>query len=451
MFISKKHLPRRTFLKGAGFTLGLPLLDAMVPAATAWANTNKVKRAGWIYFPHGAIAGNTAHGPGLDFWNPRTTGRDFEFSPILASLAPFRDHVTVVSGLNNSPAATGQVHNTHVGTWLSANKPLPTPATNHAPSVDQIAARFIGQQTPLPSLQVAATNPGSGGAGPFGSSYSGNMSFPTANSFLRPIGNLTQAFQRVFGAGGTEAIRNSLRQEQTSMLDLFGSSAQQLLRTLGPADAMVMNNYLEQVRELERRAAVLDSKDLTEFGISNPPSNPSAYNDRFDAMFDLIILAFRADMTRIFTYLADNEGGGAGANSGVVFPTGQWHSTSHHADQMHYIEPLVQIQTWYTNRFSLFVQKLAETQDGDGSLLDSSMIIWGSNMGNSHKHDNQLLPNVLVGRGGGSIRGGQHLRYTGEGENILANLWLTMLDRLDVPLAAIDNKIGNSRMVFSEV
>jgi Protein of unknown function (DUF1552) len=438
MFITKKHLPRRTFLRGMGATVALPLLDAMIPARTALAQTaaNPTPHLGFIYFPHGAI---------MDRWTPATEGTNFELSPILKPLEPFKQHVTVVSGLANRPAVSPAVHAITPGTWLSCVHPRASQDPYGGPTVDQIAARHIGQDTPFPSLEVATETHGGGGFcdRDFGCSYAGTISFSTPSTPLPMENDPRKLFQRLFGQGDTPQERKRISKQYSSVLDLVSHEAADLQRSLGPQDRSMLGDYLDTVREIERRVEKMDARDLSHVDIPDTPGGiPPSFEQHINLLFDLVAVAYQANMTRIFSFMVAAEVSGLTYNQ-IGVPDA-FHPLSHHNNEQAKMDKLVKIQNYHTGIFAKFLDKLQKMPDGDGTMLDHSLILYGSNMSNSNAHNHNPLPSALVG-GWKSVKGGQHLKYP---ENTpLANLLLTILDRAGVP----ETKFGDSSGEFKEV
>jgi hypothetical protein len=438
MFLTKKHLSRRTVLRGLGATVALPLLDAMIPAATAQANTaaKAAPRMAFIYFPHGAV---------MDKWRPDAEGRGFALKQILAPLAPFKDRLTIVSGLENKHAE-GPVHAITPGTWLSCVTPRATHDPYGGVTADQIAAQHIGQDTPLPSLEVCTEGRGGNGVCDrnFGCSYGETISFRTPSTPLPMERNPRKVFQRLFGEGDTAEERTQLAAQYTSILDLISSEASDLERTLGPADRRRVGDYLESVREIERRVAKMSERDLSNIEVPDAPIGvPNAFEEHIGLLFDLIALAFEANLTRIATVMMQHEVSSMTFNQ--IGVRDAFHPLSHHQNNPDKIERLAKVQTYNTQQFAKFVKKLADTQDGDGSMLDHSILLYGSNMSNSNAHDHFPLPCSVIGGANGKIKGGQHLRYPDR--TPLANLHLTLLERAGVPI----DKLGDSSGAFAEV
>src|SRR5262245_1195769 len=431
MFVTKKHLSRRTILRGAGVALALPLLDAMVPAATALAQTAaKPKlRMGFFYIPHGAIMGNTSHGPAMDRWTPSGAGADFKLSPILASLEPYKKYVTSFGNLENK-AMIGGVHSLAPATWLSGVKPeRAARGASMETTLDQIVARQIGQDTTLPSLEVASEttqqNAACSGSGCF---YNTTLSFRDAHSPLPMEFNPRKVFTQLFGEGDTPEDRAAIASQTSSLLDRVRERTSALQRDLGAADRARLGDYLDTVREIERRVQLASSRDLSAITIPGAPIGElSRFDEQVGLMFDLIALAYRADLTRVASYIMVAEGTIRTYNH--IGVSDAFHPVSHHANDLGRLEKLAKIQTWHVERFAAFVKKLAAVKDGDGTLLDHSMFLYGSNMSNSDKHNGYPLPTILVGGGNGKLKGGQHI--DAGVPTPIADLHMTILDRIN--------------------
>ena len=435
MFIGKRHLPRRSFLRGAGATLALPLLDAMTPALGQAAVTGP--RIGFVYFPHGAI---------MNHWTPDTTGRGFEFKQTLKALEPWRDRLSIVSGLHHKAADSTAVHSLSPTTWLSGVRPKPTQGVDAWAGItaDQIAARAIGQETALPSLELA-TEDHSGLIGAcdrdFGCIYMNTLSWRTEDSPMPMEINPRKVFERMFAQGGSVESRLRRQQEDRSILDTVGAEADSLKARLGAHDQAKLELYLDSIREIERRLDRAETQltahpDLT---IPEAPSGiPFVYEQHVDMMFDLIRLAYEADVTRVFTFMMARE------ISNRTYPqvgvTEGHHAVSHHANRPEKIEWNARIQGYHVGLFAKFLEKLDATPDGDGSLLDNSLLLYGSNMSNSNAHDHYPLPNVLVGGARGRHQGGQHIKEVDH--TPMTNLILTMLHKSDVPIESLGDSTG---------
>jgi hypothetical protein len=427
MFITKKHIARRTVLKAAGVKLALPFLDAMVPAATALAQTAAAPklRAAFFYLPHGAIMYNTSHGPAMDKWTPSGSGADFKLSPILASLEPYKKYVTSFGNLENA-ASAGSVHTLNPATWLSATRPdTGGPRAHMATTLDQVIAKFIGQDTPLPSLELASETIVQTAAGG-GGSYT-TLSFRDAESPLPMEYNPRKVFLQLFGEGDTPQERESISRQTSSILDLMLDRTKKLQSELGSGDRAALEGYLESVREIERRTQKAAAKDLSKLKIPNAPVGElEDFAEQVKLMFDLLALAFQADLTRVATYIMVAEGTNRTYNH-IGVPDA-FHPVSHHANDLERINKLVKIQTWHVEKFAEFLAKMASAQDGQGTLLDHSIFMYGSNMSNSDLHNNYPEPNIIVGGGNGKVKlGGQHIVLPER--TPIANLHLTILQK----------------------
>lgn len=432
MFITRKSLSRRTVLRGLGTTIALPLLDAMVPACTALANTAAAPapRLGFVYVPHGAV---------MDKWRPAATGREFEFAPILKPLEEFREHATIISGLRNKPAESPDPHGITAGTWLRCVAPGGTGDPQDGTSADQIAAQKIGQDTAFPSLELATAASGSNNG-----SYSSTVAFRTPTQPLPMEANPRKLFYRLFGQGDTAEERESIVRETGSLLDFVAEDAAALNRQLSASDRVQVAQYLDSVREIERQLQKLAEQDFSDMDIPNAPvGTPAAFPAHLDLMYGLMALAYQANLTRVITFMSDREVSmRTFTHIGI---SDAFHPLSHHQSNPEKLERLTRVQTWFASSFAKFVKRLADTPDGDGSLLDHSMILYGSNMSNSDLHNNDPLPNIVVGRGYGALKGGQHLQYPQD--TPLANLMLTLLNRAGVAL----DRHGDSTGLLHEV
>jgi hypothetical protein len=437
MFIFKKHLSRRTFLRGAGVAVGLPFLDAMVPAWTALAQTaaSPKARMGFMYLPHGAI---------MEAWTPATEGTGFELSPILKPLAAFQKQLTIVSQLQNKGAIAPPVHALQPGTWLSCVLPEMGQDPHGGITADQIAAAHIGQDTPLPSIEVATEGRGGSGAcdRSYGCSYGNTISFRTPTTPLPMESDPKKLFERLFGQGDTAQERKAIAKQYSSILDLVSQEASDLQRSLDGPDRARLGDYLESVREIERRVQKMDAQDLTSLDLPDVPVGPN-FDQRLNLMFDMIALAYQANLTRVFTYMMAGEGSNVTYNH--IGVSDAFHPLSHHQNDKAKKDRLIKIQTYHTQVFAKFLDKLSKMPDGDGSVLDHSILLYGSNMSNSNAHDEYPLPTIVVGGGAGKVKGNQHLKYPDK--TPLANLLQTLLDRAGVPV----EKFGDSTGVFSEV
>ncbi|HEY1304163.1 MAG TPA: DUF1552 domain-containing protein [Vicinamibacterales bacterium] len=428
MFVFKKQVSRRTVLKGVGATIALPLLDAMHPAATAWAQTAAAaapKRLAFVGFPHGAI---------MDKWSPAQTGTNYEMSPILQPLEPLREHLTIVSGLRNKPGETPEPHGYIEMTWLTCVKPWDhgVGSPDAGVSADQFAARHIGQGTRLPSLELTTAL---GGA---------RIAWRTPTQSLPQEGNPRAVFQKLFGQGDTENERAAILHETGSILDRVQGQAARLQASLGVSDRVVVSDYLDSVREIERRVQMAAQADMSRLDIPDAPvGTPNDITEHFKLIFDLMALAFQADITRVITFSMDREASMRTYTNLSIAEA--FHPLSHHGNQAEKQAKLVQIQRYHTEVFAKFVDRLSKAKEGTGTVLDHSTILFGSNMSNSDKHNNDPLPSAILGHANGRIKGGQHLKYPQDSR--FADLLVTIFDRNNIPV----EKLGDSGGLFSEI
>jgi len=440
-FITKRHLSRRTFLRGTGVTLALPLLESMVPAATPLAQTAAAAktRLGCIYVPHGAT---------MDKWTPATEGTGFVLSEILQPLEPFRDRVCVVSNLAHAAVApwtgedTGGAEN-HVraaAVFLSGAHPVKRNEAFVGVTVDQVAAQHVGQDTPLPSIELAMEplNLTCGDAG-FTCAYRNTLSWKSA-TLPQPMENNPQlVFERLFGDGSTDAQRLERRQQSQSLLDSITRQVPALEKDLPAADRRRLRDYLEEVREIERRVKQVDAKLSRDLDLPDAPVGiPGDFEDHLRLLFDLQVLAYKAEITRISTLMLARE------NSNAVYQASGvregFHNASHHSNQRKNMDQFAVINRYHVGMLAYFLQKLRSTPDGDGTLLDHSMILYGSSLSDGNEHNFDPLPVVLAGGGSGTIRGGRHVKYAPH--TPMSNLLLTMLDKMGVRVDAIGDSTG---------
>jgi hypothetical protein len=445
MFITKKHISRRTMLKGTGVALGLPFLDAMIPAGTALAQTAAAPkvRMGFFYMPHGAIMYNTAHGPAMDKWTPSGSGASFKLSPILSSLEPYKKYVSSFGNLENA-ATAGSVHTFTPSTWLSCTRPDTGRARAHmAITLDQVIAKIISQDTPLPSLEVSSETIVQTSAG--NNSIYTTLSFRDADSPLPMETNPRKVFLQLFGEGDTPDERASITDQTDSILDLILEDTKKLQVRVGSGDRAVLEGYLDSVREVERRTQVAGAKNLSTLKLPDAPlGEQEDFAEQVKLMFDLVALAYQADLTRVVSFIMAAEGTNRTYNH-IGIPDA-FHPMSHHANDLERLNKLAKIQTWHVQKFSEFLAKMAATPDGQGTLLDHSIFMYGSNMSNSDLHNNYPEPNILVGGGNGKMKlGGQHLLLPEK--TPIANLHLTLLQKVGVER----DKFGDSTGIISEV
>ncbi len=425
MFLTRKHLSRRAVLKGAGATIALPLLDAMIPSATALAQTPAVSspRLGFVYFPHGALQ---------DEWQPKQAGRDFDFPFIIEPLKPFREYVTVVSGLRNKGGESSSPHGIIEETWLNCVSPRKRDVKSGVGiTADQIAAKHLGKDTSLPSLELCA-EPG------------GMISFRTPSQPLPMESNPRKTFFTMFGQGDTNEERVSILKSTDSLLDYVKESTVRLNRRLDAADRARVSDYLDSVREIELRVQRLEENAQSVDLPGAPLGPPEDFGELLGVQFEMMALAWQTNRTKVTTMkMVEEASMRTYPNLGVHEA---FHPTSHWGGFPERIANLRLIQNYHTAVFAKFVKRLKDMREGDGSVLDHSIILFGSNMANSDAHNNDPLPQALIGRGGG-LKGNQHLHYKQDTPH--ANILVTMLDRAGIPANEIE-KFADTTGAFSE-
>ena len=437
MFITKTSLPRRTFLHGMSTALALPLLDAMVPALSAMAQTaaRPVRRLGFVYIPMGA---------NIREWTPKVDGRIAELSPSLASLSPFLDQVTVLTNLELRNAYTTGNHASANCAFLSCARAKRTEGTDYelGTTVDQIAAKSIGRDTPIPSLELGTdliAQVGNCDNG-FACAYQNNLSWSSPTTPLPTEADPRVVFERLFGDGGSPDRRRAELQRSGSILDWMTADMARLRRELGAGDRTRLTQYLDSVREVERRIQRAEQQSALGHvvDLERPATVPAAWEDHVKLMFDLQVLALQADITRVVTFqLARETSTRTYPQIGVPEPH---HPVSHHTNDPEKLAKLAKINAHHVSLFAYLVERLQATSDGDGSLLDHSMYVLGSGMGNPDVHDHSNLPIVVAGGGAGRLRGGRHIRYAQQ--TPLANLHLTLLDKVGVRLDSFVDSTG---------
>jgi hypothetical protein len=442
MMITKKALPRRTFLRGMGASIALPLLDAMVPSMTAFAKTpaEPVRRLGFVYMPMGCD---------LARWTPPGEGTLAELSPALQSLAPFVDQLTVISNLELKNAYPG-THATSNAAFLSAAKAKWTESTDYylGTTVDQIAAKQIGQQTLLPSLEMAMDLLHTVGQCDNGYAcvYQNNLSWSSPTTPLPAEAHPRIVFERLFGEGGTAADRRAALRRRSSLLDWVREDISQLQKRLGPDDRARVGQYLETVREVERRIQKAEAETTGDQlpDLDRPVGVPAAYADHAKLMFDLQVLALQGDVTRVITFqLARETSTRTYPEIGVPDPH---HPLTHHGNNPDKVARMAKINAFHVSLFAYFLEKLKSTPDGDGCLLDHSLYLYGSGMGDPNVHSHVNLP-ILVAGGAGKVKGGRHIKYAEP--TPLANLHLTLLERVGVGLDAFADSNGKVEELLS--
>ena len=437
-FVTKMHLSRRTFLNGVGVSLALPFLESMVPAATALGQTalKRRTRLGCIYVPHGAI---------MSKWTPATEGTGFELSDILQPLKPFQQQLNVISDLELAPAygsgATAN-HNRSAAAFLSGAHAEAGAQPHLGITVDQAAARTIGQDTPLPSIELtieeASVNCGDG----LSCSYRDTISWQGPTSPLPMQNNPQVVFERLFGDGNTSEQRKKRRQQSLSLLDSVTSDISSLQRKLPASDRGRLDQYLSDVREIERRIQRVGQQVSDDLPVPNAPTGvPKDVEEHVKLMFDLQVLAWQAEITRVSTLLLAKE------LSNSVYPKSgirdAFHTLSHHSNIQQNKDRFAILNMYHVALFAYFLDKLQATPDGDGTLLDHSMVLYGSGMSDGNQHNHTDLPIILAGGASGRLAGGRHMRNPKN--TPMANLLLAMLDTLDVPTA----KLGDSTATLS--
>ena len=440
MIVTGKHLPRRTFLKGLGAAVALPMLDAMTPAFAAPALKQTPTRLAFTYIPNGVT---------LQAWTPAAAGREFEFTRILKPLEALREHTLVITGLaqqNANALADGAGdHARAAACYLTGVHPRKTAGADiqAGVSVDQIAAGAIGGDTRFPSIELGCDESRTVGNCDSGYScaYTNSLSWRSPTSPMPPETNPRLAFERLFGgidAGLDPATRAIRRRERRSILDIVAERTNALVGSLGPSDRRKMDEYLTSVREIERRIEIAerDTREVTP-DFEMPSGVPVLFADYASLMFDMQAIAFQADLTRVSTLMLGREGSlRTYPEIGVPDPH---HPLTHHRDNPEWIEKVTKVNVLHMELFAKFIAKLAATPDGDGTLLDHSIVVYGSGIADGNKHTHEDLPVVVAGHGGGLL-GGRHLVYA---ENTpMTNFYLTMLDRIGVKEETIGDSTG---------
>jgi hypothetical protein len=444
MFITKKHITRRTMLQGAGVALGLPLLESMIPAMTAQAQTAAAAPSRFFggFVPHGAAPG---------YWIPETVGAlAAELPFIWKPLEPFRDHLNILTGLHSKsaeppPGESGADHWV-AAAFLGAEKPRKTAGADvyAAQTIDQIIAQKIGRATLLPSIEMSVEDPGSGssncGEG-YSCVYTNTISWATPTTPLPMELNPQVVFERMFGSGSSPAQRVERRERNQSILDSITGKISSLRKEISAPDRVRLDSFTENVREIERRleiAAGATTAAPENFDI--PPGIPQSFDEHIKLQFDLLALAYQADITRVATMLFARD------LTGRVYPESEsptlgFHGGSHHGEDPSRINQLSKINQYHVKMLAYFVDKLSKTEDGDGSLLDHSLLVYGTNMGNSNQHLHYDVPHILIGGNNGRLQGGRHLSYPTRSVPT-GNLLLTILDQFDIHQDSIGDSTG---------
>jgi hypothetical protein len=439
MFITKKSVARRTFLRGAGTMLALPLLDAMIPASTALAQTaaKPVQRFGAIYVPHGAM---------MNKWTPIGTGSGFKFSPILQPLEPLRDHLVVVSGMMGVPNRTDGGHAVAPASYLSGHSPKQTESADvqAATTIDQVIAKSIGQTTLFPSLEIAtedfSTSVGACEIG-FSCVYMNTISWQTPTTPLPMETNPRVVFERMFGGTGTPAQRAARMRGDRSILDSVMGELGGFQAGLGAGDRTRISEYLQNIREIERRIERAEQQASDHVvNLDAPIGSPELYDDHVSVLFDLMAAAFQADITRVFTFMMARD------VSAISFPQigvpEPHHALSHEANRGDAVKAadFAKVNSYHAQMFGRFVSKLKSTKEGEGSLLDHSLVLYGSGMSNGNQHSHSPLPLLLAGGAAGKVKGDRHLVQPDL--TPIGNLHLSMAQKFGVELDTFGNSAG---------
>ena len=446
-FVTGKLLPRRTVLRGMGVTVALPFLDAFVPAGRPW---NRVAAAQSLDDPtrlvcienvHGA-AGSTAYGAATHLWSPAATGRTFDLTPsALSPLEPYRDMLTIISDTDVAPAEAvippeiGGDHFRSSATFLTQSHPKQTESSDvrSGISIDQLYAQRFGQSTPIPSMQLCIENVDQAGGCAYGYScvYTDTISWASPTEPLPMIRDPRLAFDQLFGAGGTSEERATRRRQRRSVLDFVTDEVAQLQRTLDPTDRQRMNRYLDDIREIERRIQRVEARNLsgeTRELPGSPAGVPDSFDEHVKLMFDLQALAFETDMTRVFSFKLSRDATGrvypeSGVNRG-------FHPASHHGGREQNIETFAQLNRYHVGLIPYFLDRLQRIEEADGTLLDKTMVIYGSPMGDPNVHNHKRCPLFVVGGANGQLAGNLHLRAAPG--TPMANVMLDLIHRLGI-------------------
>ncbi len=445
MIIFKKALPRRTFLRGVGATVALPLLDAMIPSMTALAQTpaKAVKRLGFVYIPMGSDIAR---------WTPPgESGALTELSVTLSPLAPVMKHLTVLSNMELRNAYPG-THATSNAAFLSAAKAKWTESSDYflGTTVDQIAAQQMGQETQLPSLELSMDLMEVVGQCDNGYAcvYQNNLSWSSPTTPLPSEAHPRVVFERLFGEGGSSAQRRAALGKRASLLDWVREDISRLQRELGATDRTKVNEYLDTVREVERRIQKAEAQTRENLlpDLDRPVGVPAAYEDHAKLMFDLQVLALQGDITRVITFqLARETSNRSYPEIGVPDPH---HPTSHHGGDPEKVAKIAKINQFHVSLFAYFLEKLNSIREADGTLLDNSLYLYGSGMGNPNVHSHIDLPIVVAGGAAGKVKGGRHIKYAEPSP--LANLHLTMLDAVGVRLDSFQDSTGKIDTLYNQ-
>jgi len=437
MHFLTRSLPRRTLLKGIGATLSLPFLEAMLPASTLRAAAKPVRRFQAFYTPNGMA---------MDYWSPKTEGANFEMTPILEPLASYREQMLVFSGLK---ASWNYIHAGASGSFLTG-----TPRGGKTEieiiadvSIDQLMARHFANETQLGSLELSMDQPANAGActGVLSCAYTHTISWRSPTQPLPMEWNPRSVFERLFGDSGTTdpKLREARLQQHKSILDSVNEKIAGLKKELGPGDQSRVNEYTDAIRDVELRIQrAEEQKDVELPTIDQPQGAPPVFEDHLNLMLDLQILAFRSDLTRVISFMISKEQS-ARAYPQIGVPEAH-HPLSHHNNIPDLVAKMSKINRYHTTLFSQYLKKLKETPDGDGSLLDHMMILYGAGISNSNAHAADNLPQLLVGGGSGQLKGGRHLKFNDRPSN--ANLLVAIMDKMGVPVEKVGGSTGKLQL-----
>ncbi len=441
MIITKKAIPRRTVLRGIGAGLALPLLDGMVPAFAAIRNSaaNPVRRFGVVYVPNGMA---------MKHWTPDGEGTGFETTRLLDPIAAYRDQMTLLTGLNGVPSNAG-VHASAATRFLTGVTPARTESNLRAGiSVDQLLAREFSKHTQLGSLELALDSRDVSGSCDVGFSctYTNTISWRNETTPLMGENNPRAVFEQLFGDSGSTdpAARLARMQKDQSILDSVTEKIDSLQSGLGANDRLRVNEYLDAVRDIERRIQMAEAQSDRELPeVDQPAGVPATYTEHAELMFDLLLLAYQTDLTRVSTFMLARE------ISGRTYPEigvpDSHHPTSHHRDDPTLYEKVAKINTFHLTLFSHFLEKARATPDGDGTLLDHMVMLYGAGMSDSNRHDNKGLPLVMVGGGSGHLKPAGHIRYAER--TPISNLHLTILDKMGVLVDQMSDSTGKLELL----
>ena len=440
MFLTKKHLSRRTFLQGVGATVALPLLDSMAAAQTSIGRSAAAAKPRFVafYVPHGAT---------MDKWTPSGEGTGFAFGEILKPLEPFRDRLNIVSGLahpyvagaGGADVSAGANHTRAAAVFLTGAVPQRGAQAHLGMSADQAVAEHIGQDTPLPSLELSIEEAVLNCEASFSCAYRNSISWKSATEPLPMYNNPRLVFEKLFGAGATDAERRARRSETRSLLDSVTGQIAGLQKDLPAGDRRRLTQYLEDVREIERRIQRAEASASRDLALPDVPTGvPPTFQEHLKLLMDLQVIALQADITRVSTLMFARE------LSTAVFPETSirdpFHNLSHHSNDRGNMDRFAQLNTYHVTKLAYFLDRLAKTQEGDGTLLDHSLVLYGSSLSDGNQHNFSPLPIVLAGGGAGRVKGGRHLVFPKDTH--MSNLLVALLDKLDVPTEKFGDSTG---------